>query len=422
MSGRVIAGEFDAEKYWEDRRAASLPSIKSGYYDRVVEAMDELLIAYIRAKDDYLITKNPLNSDYQESMERFGIRCRNFTYEQLECLFQASEETILDTYAVTDRYIHFSRQYGLQYPHPTVSIIKRVNSKFYSVELSRHLGLNDYSELISSWEELQKQLAELLKIYGRLMVKAEYGVSGKGNMVIDQDSQERFLSLTRRQIEKGKYIRYVIEPLFCIEKDFSSQWYISETGEVHFESVQEILNKGSSYGGSIDVEECMSKLLQKEDYFIKMEQVCQELYRDGYYGDVCVDSMLLKDGRIIPVVEINARKSMSLTKARFDQLFDLNGYRNKVSCMMSKDIAYRSNMSFSELDRALSECGIGYDRTQNRGVIPLTCNTLFANRDLSKKQSRGRLYCYATAENRFQLETLFERLNNWNVLEEKGSL
>ncbi|WP_320929073.1 hypothetical protein [Hungatella sp.] len=422
MSGRIIAGEFDAEKYWEDRTAASLPSVKSGYYDRVVESMDELLIAYSGDGEDILITKNPLDSDFQGSLERFGIRCRNYTYEQFETSVQAAEKSILDTYAVTDKYISFSEQYGLRYPHPAVSIIKKVNSKFYSVELSKRLGMNEYSRLIDSWEELIDQLDKLLKAHEKLMIKAEYSVSGKGNMVIDQNSRDRFLSLTRRQAEKGKHIRYVVEPLFCVEKDFSSQWNISETGDIRKESVQEILNHGSSYGGSADAGEQMTALLEKENYFIKLEQLCCELYRDGYYGDVCVDSMLLKGGELVPVVEINARKSMSLTKARFDQLFDKNGYRNRVSCMLSKDISYRSDLTFPELSEALADCGIGYDRDRKCGIIPVTCNTLFANRDLSREQSRGRLYCYATAENRSQLESLFERLNKGNIRLENGKL
>ncbi|MFD2876798.1 hypothetical protein ACFTAO_13755 [Paenibacillus rhizoplanae] len=50
-----------------------------------------------------------------------------------------------------------------------------------------------------------------------------------------------------------------------------------------------------------------------------MEEACKDLFETGYHGEVCIDSMLLASGELVPIVEINARKSMGLINHHINQ-------------------------------------------------------------------------------------------------------
>ncbi|MFD1906532.1 hypothetical protein ACFSQ7_25010 [Paenibacillus rhizoplanae] len=60
--------------------------------------------------------------------------------------------------------------------------------------------------------------------------------------------------------------------------------------------------------GSESMEEEERMVLERAGYFDVMIQVANDLFKDGYFGPVCIDSMVLKDGTLVPIVEINARK------------------------------------------------------------------------------------------------------------------
>lgn len=192
--------------------------------------------------------------------------------------------------------------------------------------------------------------------------------------------------------------------------DFSSQWFITQEGKVNYISIQAIRNHGSAYGGSIDLEDDTLIFLHKENYFEKIRTVCDGLYKDGYYGDVCVDSMIVKEHRLIPVVEINARKSMSLTKHAYDKTFKKNAVKNNVSYMSYSEVYYNSETTFLGILQSLNRYGIEYNTNNKSGVIPLTGSILFSNRDRGKELSQGRIYFYVTANKVKDVENILKRM------------
>ncbi|MCG8501078.1 MAG: hypothetical protein MJB12_11805, partial [Firmicutes bacterium] len=131
-----------------------------------------------------------------------------------------------------------------------------------------------------------------------------------------------------------------------------------------------------------------------------MEKTAERLYEDGYYGHVCIDSMVLKNGEIVPIIEINARKSMSLLKHYLDKYlhtFTLKGNFTYISA------AFQGRIVFEELLKQMEKEGVLFQSGRKRGIIPLTANTLFINRDTdhaydSQKTYKGRLYFAAVGE------------------------
>lgn len=415
MNNKIIAGTFNVEREWINQNIVKLLAINSFYYDNIICAMDELMTAYSSSNNDIVVTQTLMDDELLSFLESLGVQFRNESYDKL-CR-DTVKGMMLETYAVTQTYINFAKYNDLVYAVPEANVVKKVNSKFYSVELSKKLGINNYSVLVENIEELEQQLIYILETYGMAILKEEYGVSGKGNLLINTNKMSKFLSSTIRQIERGKSIRYIIEPYFEVVKDFSSQWFISKEGTVEFISIQEIRNNGGVYGGSIDMKEEDLTYLREKKYFEIIKNLGAELYKEGYYGDICIDSMIIKDNRIIYVVEINARKSMSLTKYHYDNLFTKSQVKNKVSYIFPMDLTYKSNVKFGDILHTLRKHGVGYDRTNKSGVIPVTCNTLFCNRNVTKEISRGRIYYYVTSANEKEIQDVLKRLKEINMYE-----
>ena len=116
------------------------------------------------------------------------------------------------------------------------------------------------------------------------------------------------------QAAAGKRVRFVLEPFLRKALDFSCQFRIEDDGQVTVISVQELVNNGLAFGASCSARPEFLDRLERDGYFQLIEQIGSLMYADGYWGDVCVDSMILEDGALAPLVEINARKSMSLIK------------------------------------------------------------------------------------------------------------
>lgn len=404
----LYAAKFNAEKYWDSSETIKLPSISNKNLDNIVTAFDEISYAFCK-KNDYILTSVPMDKAHLQYLNTLGFTFINIpVFQEISKLKEGKVDykledfdemevpsgVILSTYAVTNDYINISEKFGFLYEHPSIEIIKNVNSKKYSTILAKEFAGNDYSYLIDDVSQLNIIGKELLETYNAIMLKEEYGVSGKGNLKItDLKALQRISDYCLSQLEKGKKLSVILEPFFPIATDFSVQYKIESSGQSERISIQKVLNNQSTYNGSINLEDDLKNRLEKEGYFNIIEKTCSRLYSDGYYGDVCIDSMILANGRIIPIVEINARKSMSLIKHNLEQkLTSFEGGKIH-SCLFYIDLTCRGNLTFENLLYELMEHNLLYTDEKREGVIPLTANTLFINRLLTNRESyKGRLY------------------------------
>lgn len=116
--------------------------------------------------------------------------------------------------------------------------------------------------------------------------------------------------------------------------------------------------------------------LEREGYFSLMQDVGRQLYQDGYYGDVCIDSMTLRGGKLEPIIEINARKSMSLIKHQLDTF--LAG-KNMRGTLTNYSLSHDGSLSYEELLEGLKGEGLLFTGEREEGVMPLGANTLYVN-------------------------------------------
>jgi hypothetical protein len=410
MSRNIFMGEFNSEKYWRDEEFSKLPEITDNNSNNIIYAMDELLFPFLN-ENDILLTRFRFDKHLKDYLRHIGFKflCNIRSIQEKEgnlednifkmlCekskLFKEVipyniEDAELSTYSVIPFCEDFAKSLKLKYEESSYEIVKMVNSKVYSQELCKRLGFKYTGDVVKSSEELLLN-SKAVNEGNDFIIKDPYGVSGKGNMLINsQGLLRRIAKHLKRQEEKGLKTLFVVEPFLQKEIDFSCGFNLDATGKLTIISIQKMINSNFAYSGSCSAEKEFVDFLYQNGYFSIIEAIGKTMHEDGYFGDVCVDSMVLKNGEIVPVIEINARKSMGFINNHIDKY--LKKYSLKGSlCFLN--VGYRSSLNFNELFNALEkEKLIFYSESEN-GLIPLSSNTLFINKELDDLQNEDKIY------------------------------
>jgi len=414
---RVHCGVFDVEQSWRDADLSKLPGFASPENERIVTVMDELLFVFCRP-EDRLLTRKKMDPAHVQYLHAIGYSFA-FNAFDVEKVFRPRDRHLfrlldeeedpdadprleaflpsgaeLEPFAAVDELSSVCARFGLIASTPSMDIVRRVNTKTYSAEMRERLGLRNIATVVHGSEQLlsigRRALAD-----GAILLKDDFGVSGRGNLRVDSaDTLERVAAYVAQQESRGRHTRFVMEPYLDRIGDFSCQLHIGDRGETRIVSVQRLANAEFAYQQSVTPDPAFIERLRGERYFDTMHRLAAELHRDGYYGHVCVDSMILRGGELVPIVEINARKSMSLIKHQVDAKVQddrIQGSMRYYSLNLSDP-----NLAFEDVLAELEKREILYDPRRNAGAIPLTANTLTINRN-PERPYRGRLYVYIAA-------------------------
>lgn len=424
MSKTVVMGSFDAEKYWRPEGYSKLPELKDKNATQIIACMDELLFSLCNW-GDLLLNRFKMNPVFKSYLEQLGFVFSNNHQDLYEigtdqfnsdkaCVFELLSRRIkepyfqeilkdvsaLNTYAILPTTAEICRRFGIKNYYPEIEIIKKVNSKIYSHKLHDRIGQKKYGTIINRGADIQQLAAEYDDGRG-IILKDAFGVSGKGNALITSPGiMKRVTDYIISQEEKGLETCFLMEPFLEKQSDFSCQMKIDLNGNMTILSIQNILNNNNfSYAGSMTADQDFVDYLDHHGYFTVMEKTAGELFKDGYSGDVCIDSMILADGEIVPVVEINARKSMGLINHYLDQYlskFSLKGY------FFFFVVGYKGTVQMEDILAKLDNLNLLFKPDCKSGIIPLSCNSLFINRELDStpdqnKIYKGRMYITAAA-------------------------
>lgn len=408
---RIHCGTFEAEACWREPDLAALPSLPDRAGASIVDAMDELLFAFC-APGDRLLTRRPLDDAFADYLFSLGFRFGRNRFEvrtgppgsgdgpRAANVFEALAGEFappelgeflagggrFEPFAVVPGLEEATARYGLAGRFPSGAAVREVNAKSYSVRMREKLGIPNPAVFVESAERLAREGEELLR-RGPFLIKDDYGVSGKGNLLVDSGrTLARITEYLARQGRSGKRIRFVLEPLLPRESDFSCQFRIGEAGEFELLSVQRLSNEGFAFGGSHTAGGDLLRRLEDSGYFPLMEEIGRNLHADGYFGDVCVDSMTLRSGEVAPLVEINARKSMSLIKCYADRYLAAGGMTGS---LLPLTLVHDGSVGFAELLERFDAAGLLYRGDGREGVMPLTAGTLYADADRDRREAAG---------------------------------
>lgn len=192
---------------------------------------------------------------------------------------------------------------------PPLAIVRDVNAKQWSQRLREAMGFA-MGALVSGPNELAAVAAALDNGQG-IVVKEDHGVSGRGNAVIDtRRSYERLRRLVEVQQAQGARGPLIVEPLLDIAVDFSGHIDVAVNGSITFLGLRRTINDQGRYVASTALAAPLADEVLATGYAAVMADVGHALFAAGYHGPASIDSALLSDGLIVPILEINARMSM----------------------------------------------------------------------------------------------------------------
>jgi len=151
--------------------------------------------------------------------------------------------------------------------------------------------VEDLASLLDAGSKLLRQ--------GSFLIKDDYGVSGKGNQLIETDRALHALQVSVRTNLSREASEVFLEPYLPKSSDFSCQFRIEEDGRATVFCVQELINKGLAFGASWFCAASFLEKLYRDGYFqVNREDRRAPIQGWFYWGDVCIDSMVLQSGEL----------------------------------------------------------------------------------------------------------------------------
>lgn len=221
------------------------------------------------------------------------------------------------------RVNEWAQQRDMTYHVPTDwNMIRDINSKAFSFCYSTL----PEAALLRSQQELENWLTH---VSGPKILKTCFGLSGIGNRLIQSNEKaEKVLSFCLKEWEEGRPI--VAEPWLDKCFDFSTQWWISAQGSCEllgatvFETSPHGVYGGTRAGPAKELFGSFYPFL--EDHIGIIKPLLHDLLQRGFFGFVGVDALLYRcpisqEIKLYPIVEINARQTMSLVALRLQQRY-----------------------------------------------------------------------------------------------------
>jgi hypothetical protein len=298
----AVLGTFDAERWWRPADLATLPTAGS---DGVAESMDELLAGFC-SPGDLLVTRRPVAPAIVEGLgiatiDVAGAGCLEsavLAAPAIAALLRSHDE--FRPYAVLPDTVRLDWTDGM----PAASVVAEVNSKTWSNNLALELGLPGTGTVVRSVEELTAA------VDGTVVVKDPYGVSGRAMLEVGTPGVLR--AVTRTLARQDRRIELLVQPKFEKLVDFSGHLEVFRDGGWEFLGAQAMSNRGFRHIGSAPATPPLLELLARNGYVDILGSVAKAVSAAGYWGPVGVDSMVLADGTLVPILEINARRSLGL--------------------------------------------------------------------------------------------------------------
>lgn len=422
MGSRVFIAEFNAEEKLKTGSEYSLPSFSfpNKIANSLIDGMDGLLTCMLN-EGDCLITKYKLSSEYLDywnnnlfEIQNIGLLDDEFPdernvykliSERADICSLIKGKSIVE-YSNDPDYELVASKIDLNEEINNQDIIRRINKKSYSNELKIKYGLNGAGICVDSIESFEAESTKMLNKVGKILIKDSLGVSGKGLQIIENVSQiERLVRHFKKQKEHGKQIfDFVLEPFLDKKIDFSCHFYIDRKGAVSIQGFQKNNNKGFAYKESVSLDDDEKKYIESSGYCQVIQTISKDLYDLGYSGFVCVDSMILSNGEIVEIVEINPRMSM----ARFN--LNMQKITEKKCCLSYSDISFSQNYHIEDFLGDLTDENILYSKS-NSGIIPLAPGTWSIERFGDNKNLNLRVYYLFVYDSEDKLDLLREKTN-----------
>jgi hypothetical protein len=418
----VFVCNFEVESSWAGNYVG-LPAAPAPA-NALVQRMEELGVL-LAGPGDHLVLKQPLDDEYREYLENLDIGLPSVLVPEHTAAARSTSEDLLDSPRALGQLTWLGRGGARLVPMgtsaheeklaeaaqirlavPGTATFEKVNSKIYSRRITAELGL----PCVPGWCcETVGQFRDVLSgAELPVVVKDAYGVSGKGLMVLDsaQKAARLLRMIERRASCSGDdRLAVVVERWLPRRLDLNYQIAIDRGGEVRLDFVKQALTDRGVHQGHL-----MPVDLGAEGHALVRTAAARiggRLYRDGFTGVAGIDAIVTADdGRLYPVLEINARFNMSTYQGGVSERFHL---RNHWALAQQYPVRVPRRVGFGEMRRALG----ALLRPAADGWTLVTCfGTINANVDAAAGRGdppySGRLYVMHIAPDQARLADLDE--------------
>jgi len=208
----------------------------------------------------------------------------------------------------------------MDYSIPPWEVVKLVNSKAFSF---RYQTIQE-AALIENETQLVDWLQE---VEGTKVLKTCYGLSGKGNWIVH--GQSVTMPILKHCRSEWNQRRPIIgEPWVDRVYDFSTQWHIHPgkdiewIGATRFKTNDRGKYEGTYAGPENLLFDTLEPFLEEHRKFV--QKPLEDMAALGYFGFVGCDALIYRNPSnpsltLYPLVEINARQTMSLMALRLQQ-------------------------------------------------------------------------------------------------------
>lgn len=319
-----------------------------------------LPLIYAACDEGVLLNDLP-QREYWQALKNLGI-CAPQTF----CLSDPSlpPDCEIESWGPSRLIASFAAKHKLSYCMPKWEIVRQVNSKRFSFETSPKLP---HAALLCNEAEAKQWLSSFS---GKKVLKTCYGVSGKGHLIIDNESLpwERIASFLKQEWKKE--LPVIAEPWQTRILDFSTQWIIGKNKEIEYLGSTLCMNdeRGQYRFNQVGEEALLfqSHLPFLKEHIYIARTVLEKIAHLGFFGNVGIDAMLYslperpQEPLLHPIVEINARKTMGWAAlmfqkrhfpnriVRFSYALENQGYLPPVAISKEgKEILFRRNLSIA---------------------------------------------------------------------------
>jgi hypothetical protein len=197
-------------------------------------------------------------------------------------------------------------------PHPTLDVLRRVNSRAFASALGTTLpGAAFVTELAIA----RAMLATLPPLSTTWRVKHAFGMTGRNQRVVDPSSlKEQDLAQLESWLRAGAGVQ--IEPNVAIESEYAMHAWLRADGS--FVTGEIVQQRCDARGAWVATERIAAPAtLVQEGLAAEVDRVAIALHAAGYFGPFGIDAYTYRDEKgalaFQPRSEINARYSMGFS-------------------------------------------------------------------------------------------------------------
>lgn len=202
-----------------------------------------------------------------------------------------------------------------------VELTKLLNSKIEARNICKKLKMPITEGMVcNNVNELEKFGMDQLSKGFSIIIKKPYGASAKGLFITNSIDMFNILLKRIKKYTIQKELNIIIEKWYEKVYDINYQVIINNNGRIKYIKPKRQIIKAGVYMGSTMEKEFLTKV-QQDMYIMYAKKIGNYLFELGYRGVASIDSIITNNGVIYPIVEINARFSLSTYISRLPYIF-----------------------------------------------------------------------------------------------------